>query len=427
LWLAAELLGVLAALAATASSTLAALPGARKAALRDSLEGRPRRALDRYIHHYDALETRWLVLRLLGIAGSVLLFHAALPRELGGWLPLGAIALALLGHGLPAVILMALAERRPEQAATRLIGLLRPFELLVIPLAAPLSALGRLMGRSAEPPALPVTETEVEMIINEGEQHGTLDHDQSEMIKNVLDFGDLSAGQVMVPRTQVTAFELGVGNDELVKRVLEGEHSRYPVYRGHIDNVVGILHVIDLFRYVATQDLGNMRLENVIHKPVAFVPESQPASSVLRDMRAGHHHMAVVIDEFGGMSGIVTLEDLLEEIVGDIRDEHDREEAPIVDLGDGRLLVDASVPISDLSRYLGAELPDDGDYNSLGGFIVDRLGRLPGVGASVTVTGWEFVVREASERCISKVELTRAPRSSDVPPTSRPPSNRTAA
>jgi CBS domain containing-hemolysin-like protein len=418
---------VLAALAAASSSTLAALPGARKSALRDTLEGRPRRSLDRYIHHYDALETRWLVVRLLGVAASVLLFSAALPAGLGGWVPLVATGLALVGHGLPAVVLMAWAERHPEQAATRLMGLLRPFELVVMPLSAPLSALGRLLGRSAEPPALPVTETEVELIINEGEQHGTLDHDQSEMIKNVLDFGDLSAGQVMVPRTQVTAFELGIDNDELVKRVLDGEHSRYPVYRGHIDNVMGILHVIDLFGFVATQELSRMRLEDIVHKPVVFVPESQPASSVLRDMRAGHHHMAVVLDEFGGMAGIVTLEDLLEEIVGDIRDEHDDEEAPIMDLGDGRLLVDASVPISDLSRYLGADLPEDGDYNSLGGFIVDRLGRLPGVGASLSVNGWEFVVREASERCVSKVELIRAPTSSDVPPTSRPPSNRTAA
>jgi putative hemolysin len=414
---------LLASVASTASATLTALPAPRRIALRDSLTGRSRRRLDRYIHKLDAIETRWLVLRALGLTGSALALHQSLADTPKNWSALLAVGLALVGYGLPGVVFMALAERRPERAAIVLMALLRPFELLAVPLAIPLTFVGRILGRSAQPAASPVTETEVEMIVNEGEQHGALDHDQSEMIKNVLDFGDLSAAEVMVPRTQVIAFELGISNEELVKRVLEGEHSRYPVFREHIDNVVGVLHVLDLFRYVASGDLARMRLDNVLHKPVAFVPESQPASSVLKDMRAGRHHMAVVIDEFGGMSGIVTLEDLLEEIVGDIRDEHDDEEAPIMDMGEGHLLVDASVPIADLSRYLGAELPDDGDYNSLGGFIVDRLGRLPGVGATLSVNGWDFVVRDANERRISKVEIIRAPVPSEAPPTSRPPTS----
>jgi CBS domain containing-hemolysin-like protein len=423
LWLLASLLALLASVASTASATLTALPAPRRIALRDSLTGRSRNTLDRYIQKLDAIETRWLVLRALGLTGCALALHESLPSTSQSWSALLAVGLAVVGYGLAAVVLMALAERRPERSAIVLMGILRPFEILAVPLAIPLALIGRVLGRSAQPTASPVTETEVEMIVNEGEQHGALDHDQSEMIKNVLDFGDLSAAEVMVPRTQVIAFELGISNEELVTRVLEGEHSRYPVYREHIDNVVGVLHVLDLFRYVASGDLARMRLDDIVHKPVAFVPESQPASSVLKDMRAGRHHMAVVIDEFGGMSGIVTLEDLLEEIVGDIRDEHDDEEAPIMDMGGGHLLVDASVPIADLSRYLGAELPDDGDYNSLGGFIVDRLGRLPGVGATLTVNGWDFVVRDANERRVSKVEIIRASVPSEAPPTSRPPTS----
>jgi CBS domain containing-hemolysin-like protein len=153
-----------------------------------------------------------------------------------------------------------------------------------------------------------------------------------------------------------------------------------------------------------------------LRTPVAFVPDSQSGSSVLKDMRAGRHHMAIVIDEFGGMSGALTLEDLLEKIVGDIRDEHDVDEPPIVDLGNGRLAVDASVPIADLSRYLGAELPVDGDYHSLAGFIIAQLGRVPEVGTQLTAYGLQFEVREADERRVSKVEITRlAPPESIVP------------
>jgi CBS domain containing-hemolysin-like protein len=138
-----------------------------------------------------------------------------------------------------------------------------------------------------------------------------------------------------------------------------------------------------------------------------FVPESQSAASVLKDMRKGRHHLAIVIDEFGGFSGIVSLEDLLEQIVGDIRDEHDVEEAPIVDLGDGRLVVDASLPLADLARYLGTELPADGDYHSLGGFLASHHGRVPEVGATLSIFGLEFIVREADDRRVAKVEIHR--------------------
>jgi len=131
--------------------------------------------------------------------------------------------------------------------------------------------------------------------------------------------------------------------------------------------------------------------------------------------------MAIIIDEFGGMSGIVTLEDVIEEIVGDIRDEHDTDEPPIVDLGNGRLMVDAGVPISDLSRYLGIELPEDGDYNSLGGFLVERAGQVPGVGNVHSDFGLDFVVREGDERRVTKVEIIRRTETPGPGPESLPP------
>ena len=171
------------------------------------------------------------------------------------------------------------------------------------------------------------------------------------MIRNVLDFRDLTAGEVMVPRTRVVGFDLGTEPTELLKRITESEHSRYPVYRDRIDNIVGVLHVKDLIsRFAGDKGIDDLKLGDLLRRPVSYVTEGQSASSVLQDMRIKRQHMAIVLDEFGAVSGLVTLEDLLEEIVGDIRDEHDVDEAPIVDVGSGRVVVDASVPMTDLSR-----------------------------------------------------------------------------
>lgn len=390
------------------------MSGARRAALRDALEGRQRLALDRYLVGGRTIETRWLVLRVLGIAVSAVLIARQLPQLHG----LVAALVALVAYGVPAELLKSVVLRAPEESAPRLLRYLEPFEWVVAPVAWPLTLLGGVTGRSLPttgsiPPAARVTETEVELIVNEGEQTGALDHEQSEMIRNVLDFGDLTAGEVMVPRTQVLAFDIDTPLREIVKAAADSGHSRYPVYRERVDNVIGLLHTKDLLAHSAKHDgLGGLELAQVLRRPVAFVPETSQASTVLKDMRAGRHHMAVVIDEYGGMSGIVTLEDLVEEIVGDIQDEHDTEEPPVVELEDGKLLVDAAIPLADLERYLGAEMPESVDYHSLGGFIVDRLGRVPRIGVKLTALGHEFVIRDADERRVAKVEIVRTSRPS---------------
>jgi CBS domain containing-hemolysin-like protein len=357
------------------------------------------------------------VLRAVGVSLSALLLAERLPRQLGSWTAALAALLSVVAYAVPSEIARGMASRDPERAAPLLLAWLRPIELLAIPISGPVLWLSRLVGGglSSAPTRAPgVTESEVEMIVTEGELNGSLAHEQSEMIRNVLEFGDVTAADVMVPRTQVTAFEVQTSLADVQRQITDIGHSRYPVYAGSIDNVVGLVYAKDLLRQLG--DLEGRTLEGLLRTPVAFVPEGQSGSSVLKDMRAGRHHMAIVIDEFGGTSGLLTLEDLLEKIVGDIRDEHDVEEPPIVDLGNGRLVVDASVPIADLSRYLGAELPADGDYHSLGGFIIAQLGRVPEIGAQLAAYGLHFEVREADERRISTVEITRlAPPESIVP------------
>jgi putative hemolysin len=386
-----------------------ALSDARRNALREGLSGGARQALERYETQGNAMEARWLVIRALGISLTALLIGQHLP-PFDGWMPLVAALGALVVYGIPTEIGRVLATRNPERAAPLLLRLVTPVELLVSPLAAPIVFIGRLFEHKAESrptPAPGLVETEVEMLVNEGELSGSLGHEQSEMIRNVLDFGDISAGQLMVPRTQVHAIEIDTPVSEVLRVIAESEHSRYPVYRENIDNVIGVLHSKDLLPPLARGDLEKIGLATLVRQPVVFVPESQAADSVLREMRAGKQHLAVVLDEFGGTAGILTLENLLEQIVGDIRDEHDVEEPPIADLGDGKLLVDASVSIADLSRYLGAELPTDGDYHTLAGFVVAELGTVPEVGVRLTAFDLDFEVKEADERRVLKVEITR--------------------
>ncbi|MCK6592690.1 MAG: CBS domain-containing protein, partial [Polyangiaceae bacterium] len=189
-------------------------------------------------------------------------------------------------------------------------------------------------------------------------------------------------------------------------------HSRYPVYKDQLDNVVGLLYAKDLFKVLEEHRLKNTTLKEIIRSPANFVAESQPLSSLLREMRSRRQHMAVVVDEFGAASGIVTLEDVLEEIVGDIRDEHDETEAdepppPIEEIGDGRLVADADIAMSDLEAYLGADIDQGPGVNSLGDMLMKHAGKIPEAGTEISKFGYQFIVRDADEKHIGKVEIVR--------------------
>jgi putative hemolysin len=414
---------LVAATFAAASWSIGAMSDARLAALREGCTGGARSAIERYEQNASALEARWLVIRALGISLTALLIARYLPH-FDGWLPAVAAIGSLVVYGIPTEIARVLATRNPERSAPLLLRVVYPVELLITPIAAPIVWIGRLFEDKTEnrpTPAPGLVESEVQALVTEGELSGSLGHEQSEMIRNVLDFSAITAGQLMVPRTQVHAIEIDTPIAEVLRVIAESEHSRYPVYRENIDNVVGVLHAKDMLPHLSRGELEKVALPSLVRQPVVFVPESQPADSVLREMRVGKQHLAVVLDEFGGTSGILTLENLLEQIVGDIRDEHDVEEPPIVDLGEGKLLVDASVSIADLSRYLGAELPTDGDYHTLAGFVVAELGTVPEVGVRLSAFDLDFEVKEADERRVLRVEITRrSPPAESILPRSAP-------
>jgi CBS domain containing-hemolysin-like protein len=354
--------------------------------------------------------SRWLVGRIGCTALTAMLIGNAVRYLAPHW----AVPVAVLGtlatYGLLTEISTTLARRTAANSAPLLLRLLRPAEWITLPLAWPLEAAARLSGRLMPPPAAAdarLTEHEVGLLLAESQLAGTLDEEHAQMIMNVLEFEDLTAAEVMVPRTSIITIDAQATIDEVLQTISAKGHSRYPVYRETVDNVVGLLYAKDLFRVVDELDVHTAKAESFIRTPVNFVPEAKPVSSLLREMQARRLHMAVVVDDYGGVSGIVTLEDIVEEIIGDIQDEHDAEEDPFVDLGDGRVLVDATVPVDDLSEFLGVAIPDEGDFMSLGGLLIHQAGQVPVPGAEIEAFGFRFTVREADERRVSKVEVTR--------------------
>ncbi len=351
--------------------------------------------------------SRWLVGRIVALSvGSILLNEVAREAGLDGLALPVAVLGAVLTYGTFTEIALTLARRRPERLGELALIFLRPLEWLVAPLADPLAILGRAV-RSRVPKARRSdarnTQTEVEWVVSEGEKAGAIENEPAEMIRKVLDFKDLTAREVMVPRLHIRGIEAGMDLPAVVALVANQKHSRYPVYREHIDNVVGLLYVKDLFALVRDGRLRTASLRDVMRTPVLFVSESQSAAKILQEMRGRRLHVAIVSDEFGGTAGLVTLEDIVAEIVGEIRDKD--VVAAIQTMGDGRVVADASVALTDLSKALGRPMPEDGEFESLGGLIVSRAGRVPNVGTMIQVGGVKLIVREADSTRVVKVEI----------------------
>jgi len=403
----AILASAIGSLFACADAALTSLPEARLQALVEAKDS----GFVRYSADRLRLLSRWLVARVLAISLAAVVLADAFRDELGPSLSaFCAVVISVLVYATFAEVLGTIARHRPEEVGRWALRFLKPIELLLLPVAEPLALLGRFVGKKVPENAdARLTETEVEWIVAQGEKAGSLEKEPATMIRNVLDFKHLTAREVMIPRRRISAIQATMPLDQVLEHVIKDGHSRYPVFRDSLDNVVGLLYVKDLFDVVRQQKLGVMKLDELVRKPVLFVTETQGALSVLREMRGRRLHLAIVTDEFGGTGGIVTLEDIIEEIVGDIRDEYDTEEvAPIQKLAEGRYVADAAIPIADLELHLGKKLPEDGDFESLGGLIVHRAGRVPEVGATVTLDGYKLIVREADETRVVKVEIVRS-------------------
>jgi len=397
-------------LCAALDGALRALGEARVRSAREDVGPRAR-AASRYHENPRLVHTRLLAARIM-----LLTCAAALAAFLGGnWKGVagGAATTALVSlvYGLIAEAATRFASRRATGIALPLLAQMRLIELLFAPVAAPLVWVGGLVDRLFPPRPEDdperITEADVEQLIEQGEETGSITQDHAAMLRAVLDFHDMTAREIMVPRTQMVAIEVATPVDKVFELILESGHSRYPVYRDRADQVIGVLYAKDLFR--THRDRGrDFKLSELVRKDVFFVAERHKIGALLKEMQSRRVHLAVVTDEFGGTAGVITLEDILEEIVGDIQDEHDREEPEVRSTGAGRFEAEGSVSLHHLEEVVGVALkPEDSLSDSLGGLLVETAGRVPAPGERIELGGLTFTVLDSDARRVERVEITR--------------------
>ena len=237
----------------------------------------------------------------------------------------------------------------------------------------------------------------------EEESFNDLDNDEKTMIQGIVELSETTVKEVMIPRIDVVFVSMDMPLEEILKKVIESSHSRFPVFEETIDNVVGILYAKDLLRIIVTKQ--NIEMEKII-KPPYFIPESKKINSLLHEFKRRKVHIAIAVDEYGGVSGIVSLEDIIEEIVGDIQDEFDEEEEDIIKIDDNTFFCDTRAYIEDINEQLGLDLSND-DYDTLGGFVFDLFGKIPVKNEKVTHNGITFIVQNMEGNKIKTIKIEK--------------------
>lgn len=335
----------------------------------------------------------WLLLPELQTAGALLITLLAVAFTL---------ALLVVGELLP----QSLVVGTPMLWASRFAPAIVALNWLCAPATRLLEwTSGRLGVPLSERDRLLVTPDEIKDLIDAGEEGGSIEHDERQMIYSVFQFSDTLVREVMIPRIDVLALDVETPLAKAHAAVVENGFSRIPVYKFSVDNVIGLLYAKDL---LATQDVGNddPALREILRPPF-FVPETKKIDALLPELQAQCMHMAIVVDEYGGMAGVVTLEDLVEELIGEVQDEHDpEEEMPFRQIGEHEYMVHGRMDIDDLNRKLQTEI-DGGDADRLAGFIFGKLGRVPDIGERLEINGLLLEVQQVVDHQIQWVRVLR--------------------
>ncbi|TSK03574.1 MAG: HlyC/CorC family transporter [Geobacter sp.] len=249
-----------------------------------------------------------------------------------------------------------------------------------------------------------VTEAEIQEIMDAGEEEGVINQEENAMIRSILTLGDSMVREIMLPRMEMSCVSIQDEASEVLKSIIASGHSRLPVYEGTIDNVIGLIYAKDLLRYWGEPD-DAIELRKLIRAPF-FVPETKNLEELLHDFKKRRVHMAVVIDEYGGTAGLVTIEDLLEEIVGDIQDEYDLETERLSVQGDGSIVADGRLTIEEVEEHFHVSIEKD-NFETVGGLIFHLTGRIPLAGEVIESETLVLTVLEADERRIAKVHIAR--------------------
>jgi CBS domain containing-hemolysin-like protein len=329
--------------------------------------------------------TTLLQLKVLAIAAAAtaVTYWAAQRAMSIGSLVLLQFLLAMI-FVLTQTAVRALVVANAEKTAFLLISPLRwlttlftPFTWLHLTVASKVRRQGE---DDAADESIFLSEDGLRFLMNVSEGESLIEEGEKEMIASIFELGKTLVREVMVPRIDLVALEVDTDIQEALDVILSAGHSRIPIYEDSVDNIIGVLYAKDLLR-VFRNGQSQIQLRNIVREPY-FVPESKPVDELLRELQQRRVHMAIIVDEYGGTAGVVTIEDLLEEIVGDIQDEYDREEPEIQELGDGEFLLNARVSLDEVNELLDVELPSDGG-DTLGGFIYSQLGKVPHVGEEV--------------------------------------------
>jgi putative hemolysin len=346
---------------------------------------------------------------LLGAIGEPLvsdIFGDSVPRWLSfliAFLVLTYLSV-VVGELVPKAVALERAERLAVVLARPLALLGRILHPLVWVLDKSASAIARLLrvpparaGLSAS------TEEDIRHLVAEAGDVGAIETSEEEMVYKVFDFADKEAHEVMVPRPQVLALSVDMPTQDALAVMIGSPYTRYPVYRDSLDDVVGLLHVRDLFKALYDRGIENVVVEELV-RPAYVVPETKDLAALLAEFRKTNQHMAIVVDEYGGVAGIVTLEDLLEEIVGEIEDEYDLPDESVERLDDDRIRIDGTFPIDDFNEQFAQTLPQE-DFHTIAGFVFGQLGRAAAEGDELVWNGLRFSVVDVEGQRIGRLEV----------------------
>ena len=407
---AAGLIGVIVGLLLTALTAAgdAAFTRADRVRLREAAaSGLRGNALNRVLEHPGR---NGAVLQGLSALGLMLSAAGAMLLVSGGGL--GALKLLVTGF-IAALATLALAiylprawaEAHPDRAA---IALAPVVDLLVWSLGLPLHVLARICGYQPLASSRPIREDELRTLLDVDAESGetVIEEDEIEMMAGIMELGDTSVREIMVPRIDIIAVPLSASIEVALDTVIAAGHSRIPVYQDTIDNVVGLLYAKDLLAIL--RDQAHERHTSIAShlRPPHVVPESMPVKALLAAFRSAKVHLAIVVDEYGGTAGLVTIEDLLEQIVGDIQDEYDVEDPDVEQLGTNTGVFNGGMDVDDLNRILDIDLPAD-EAETLGGLILSRLGHLPQIGECALFPAAEVEVLSLEGRRIQRVRVSR--------------------
>ena len=341
-----------------------------------------------------------VLIPVLGLSPNDTLVHAIA-------LPLTFAFITVMHIVFGELVPKALAIRKSESMALGVAIPLRAFAFTFRPFIWGLSRIANVILKilGADPSAEHELHTpeEIRYLLEESKESGALEEEEHELIENVFEFKETEVRQIMVPRPNIAALDAAMTSAEIVDTVIDEGYSRLPVYSGTIDNIIGIVFSKDLLSLVSYSTI--VILQDLMH-PAVFVHENDKISSVLRRMKKERFHLAVVVDEFGGTAGIVSLEDVIEEIVGEIQDEHDEEQQPVEERS-SEFFVKAATSIADLNEYLPFPLEESEDYDTLGGLINSIAGRVPQAQEVFRIPGYVVTIISATKRMIEEVRLVR--------------------